>query len=117
MAVWPGTLPVIPLVAGYKESPPDVLIRTQMDAGPARVRPRYTAGVRPIIGEIVCTPTQVATLDTFYVTTLLQGSLPFDWISGRTGATVAYRFVKPPTYQPDGSKELWLVKLELEMMP
>ena len=117
MAAWPGTLPVIPLVEDFSESPPDVLIRTQMDAGPARVRPRYTAGVRPIMGKIRCTKTQVATLDTFYVTTLVFGSLPFDWISGRTGATVSYRFTKPPQYKPEGTKDLWTVTLELEVMP
>jgi len=116
MAVWPVTLPTIPLVAGYSESPPDTLIRTQMDAGPARVRPRYTGGVRPIMAAISCTKAQVEVLDVFYVTTLQQGSQPFDWVSGRTGVTQSFRFTKPPVYKPE-HQERWTVTLELEVMP
>jgi hypothetical protein len=116
MAVWPGSLPVIPLVDGYRENLPDVLIRTQMDAGPVRVRPRYTAGVRPIQGKISCDKTQLATLDTFFITTLAYGSLPFDWINARTGATFSFRFVKPPIYIPE-HKDRWTVSLDLEILP
>jgi hypothetical protein len=116
MAVWPVTLPDIPLVEGFSESAPDVTIRTQMDAGPARVRPRYTAGVRPVVGKISCTKAQVETLDVFHVTTLMNGSLPFDWAHPRTGVTKAFRFVKAPKYMPD-HKDSWVVSLELEILP
>jgi len=116
MAVWPNTLPAIPLVEGFKEAAPDTSIRTQMDTGPARIRPRYTAGVRPIAGKISCDKTQVATVDTFYLTTLLQGSQSFDWAHPRTGVTVSFRFTKPPTYEP-AHKDRWTVTLDLEIMP
>ncbi len=45
MATWPATLPA-PALSSLRETPPDNLIRTQMDKGPAKVRRRTTANVR-----------------------------------------------------------------------
>ncbi|HZJ62351.1 MAG TPA: hypothetical protein VFD36_02440 [Kofleriaceae bacterium] len=118
MAVWPASLPEIPLVAGFSESPPNTLIRTQMDAGPARVRPRYTGGPRPMKAAISCTAAQVETFDVFLLTTLLQGSQKFDWVHPRTGIAKTFRFVIPPdpTYVPE-HKDRWTVSFQLEVMP
>lgn len=116
MAIWPASLPQVLTVESYREQPPDVVLRTQMDAGPDKVRRRFTAGIRPVQGQIWCTKTQVATLDAFYVTTLLGGSLPFDWQNSRTLTAASLRFRKPPTYEPD-HKDLYRVGLELEILP
>lgn len=116
MPTWPGSLPDIPLVEQFQEQPPNLLLRTEMDAGPAKVRRRATAGVRPMRGLISCTKAQVATLDTFYVTTCVGGSLAFDWTHPRTGAAVSFRFRNPPMYVPDYA-ESWRVSLDLEAMP
>ncbi len=37
-----------PLAANYQETPPDNLVRTPMDVGPAKLRRRTTANVRQL---------------------------------------------------------------------
>lgn len=44
MPTWPATLPA-PMVAGYALNPVDMTARTEMEAGPARVRRRSSARV------------------------------------------------------------------------
>lgn len=114
---WPASLPSALLVRGYSESLPDVTLRTQMDAGPAKVRRRFTAGVRPVSGRQVMTAAQVAALRTFYETTLLGGSLRFSWREPRAGdATVEFRFTEPPQWS-GMEPGLFDVSLSLEIMP
>src|SRR5437870_11881029 len=96
MAVWPASLPQTVFADGYKEEFPMNALRTQMDAGPPKMRRRYTAAFRPFTGTEIFTTAQVATLDTFFVTTLQGGALAFDWSHPRTGAAASVRFTKPP---------------------
>lgn len=117
-ANWPATLPDDVLVDGYDESPPETVVRTEMDAGPAKIRRRFTAGVRPLKVTLDrMTRTQVAALDELYVDTLEGGALPFDWTHPRTLGDVTFRFTRPPRYRPIGSGALWNAELELEVMP
>lgn len=116
MPTWPGTLPPRLLVSNYQEQPPDIVLRTEMDVGPPKLRRRTTAGIRPVIGRIFCTKAQVATLDTFYVTTCASGSLSFDWTHPRTGAAATYLFRKPPSWKPEHG-DGWWVDLQLDMLP
>lgn len=113
---WPAALPQTLEVQGYSEQPPDVTLRTQMDAGPPKLRRRYTAGIRPIKGKMLLSPrTLVVTLDDFYNDSLLGGSLSFDWAHPRTGQTAVCRFASRPTYTPLGP-EAWMVELDLEIL-
>ena len=41
MIAWPETLP-LPTVEGYGIQPGDAILRTEMEAGPARQRRRFT---------------------------------------------------------------------------
>jgi len=112
---WPGTLPQTPTTGGYEEAPPDLTIRTEMDAGQAKRRRRFTAGPREFSVSFVLTKAQVATLDTFYVTTLKGGSLSFDWFHPRTGAAGEFAFVGRPNYrESDGG---WEAGMKLEQLP
>lgn len=116
MASWPGTLPQSPLLESYQETAPNGLLRTQMEAGPAKVRRRFTAAPRPFKFRVDLTTAQVGTLDAFFLTTCAMGALAFDWLHPRTGASVSYRFVSPPAYTPaDG--DVWKADLDLEIMP
>ncbi len=115
MATWPGSLPALPLLRGWQETAPDTIIRSTVDNGPAKLRQRFTAGVRPFQFGLLLTAAQVATLDTFYVTTLAGGSLPFDWTNARTGGAVSYRFVSPPAYT--SHDQFYHAALSLEVMP
>lgn len=116
MANWPATLPQQVLLDGHSEGVPDTAIRTQMDAGPAKLRQRTTTAVRPIAAALLLTSAQVTTLDTFYVSTLSGGTLDFDWEHPRTKAAATFRFTAPPTYVPLGNG-IWRTALALELMP
>lgn len=115
MATWPATLPA-PIINSLKESPPDNTIRSQMDKGPAKVRRRTTANVRPLSFTLRLTPAQVATLDTFYNTTTFSGADEFDYTHPRTSAAVTARFVNPPEYS-ELEGVLYNCSISLEIMP
>lgn len=116
-AVWPVSLPQRPLAQGFSERAPETVIRTPMEAGPPKVRRRFTAGVRQFGLQVRLTPDQVDTLDGFFETTLQGGALPFDWTQPRTGAAVTYRFAEPPSYAPMPGGQLWTSTLRLEVLP
>ena len=115
MAIWPSGLPQRPLAEGFTESAVPSVVRTDMDVGPAKMRRRYTAEVRVYSMGLLLTTAQVATLETFYVTTL--GCVePFDWIDHRTNAAASYRFRSPPSYSEAGPG-YWRATLDLEVLP
>lgn len=118
---WPSTLPQKPLLSGLAEQTPNTAIRTSMETGPAKVRRRYTAGVRKFPVSFVLTAAQVATMDTFLQETIMSGALPFDWLHPRTGAAVSFRVIPESadtlnTFTPLGAG-LWQTSLNLEVMP
>ena len=115
--LWPASLPQLVAVDGYQESPPDTVLRTKMDAGPDKLRRRFTAGIRPLTVQLDLDAAQVETLDGFHVTTTAGGSLRFDWVDPRNQTTAEMRFVRPPVYRPAGSDAAWKAFLELEIMP
>lgn len=115
MPAWPGVLPRVPLL-GTVETAPDLVVRTQMDAGPAKLRRRFTAGVRTFDAEFLLSEAQVAALDDFYVTATAGGSVRFDHVHPRTDATVEMRFTAPPAYEQI-TPSRWRARLKLEVMP
>jgi len=122
-AVWPTSLPQRFLQdPGAIEQPPDVVLETQMDAGPPKARRRYTAGFRLVSGTIDLTHAQRATLDTFYVDTLQGGALPFDWIHPLTSQPATFRFLPQPNGLRYRQKEpdvvdLIVADLQLRILP
>lgn len=116
MAVWPTSLPTRPDQSSYQETVPNTVIRTAMDAGPPKMRQRYTAGIRPFSMSFLLTATQVATLDAFFVTTLSGGSLSFTWVHPRTNNAATFRFVEPPQYSAV-SGALYRVIAQMEILP
>ncbi len=114
---WPASLPQRVAVDGYGEGPPDTTVRSRMDAGPAKVRRRFTAGVRPLSLQLDLDGAQVETLDGFFEATLLGGALAFDWVHPRTQAAATLRFVRPPAYRPLASDAAWQAVLQLEILP
>jgi len=104
-------------VEGLSEQAPNTLIRSQMEAGPAKVRRRFTAGARLIECQVRLTPAQVDLLDTFFDATIAGGALPFDWKHPGDGTAVTFRFVEPPGYTPVARGTLWHASLRLEILP
>jgi hypothetical protein len=98
MINWPEILPPLTRLEGYVETPPKNVLRTQMDAGPAKLRRRFTAGVRPVQGRLLLDRDEIEFLDSFYQNDLAAGSLPFASLHPRTGLAASFRFVEPPAY-------------------
>ena len=80
MIIWPSCLPQYLNMDSYGEAAGDMQLRSGMDAGPDKVRRRFTAAVRPLQGEIIVTQEQFAFFKTWYNDTLLGGTLRFGWI-------------------------------------
>jgi hypothetical protein len=110
---WPDTLPQMWLQEGYQETLPETAIRSQMDAGPAKVRRRFTAQVTPFKAKMTMTAAQKGYLETYYKTTTAGGSLSFTF--PHDGSDVL-RFVKPPVFT-DKSGGNYGVDFELEKLP
>jgi len=110
---WPDTLPQSWSQDGYQETLPNVVQRTEMDAGPAKTRRRFTCQVTPIKGKMVLTTAQKGYIETFYNTTTAGGSLSFTF--PHDGADVL-RFVSPPVITPFAAID-WEAAFELEKLP
>lgn len=113
--VWPTTLPVELLMRGYNQTAADVTLRSSVDAGPAKIRRRFTAGVQPITGNLILSGTELGYLRTFFDTTLLGGSLRFTWREPVTLVSKEFRFTAPLKWTCDNG--YYDVSLELEMLP
>ena len=112
MASWPASIPAH-LINTFTETPPDNVIRSNMDRGIPKLRKRSTANVRPISFSMILTPAQVVTLDAFYAA---NAALEFDYTHPRTRAAVKARFTAPPDLS-DLNVRNYNCDVELEIMP
>lgn len=115
MATWPAVLYGRILKGSFTETPPQNVLRTKMDTGPAKLRRRSTAAIRSISFTLFLSKALVATFDTFYVTTIQSGSIKFDMYHPRTYVQGEYRFVNQPQYS--ASTEGYDVHISLELLP
>jgi len=113
MPAFPASLPSRP--QSYNEDFPENTIRTNMDTGPAKVRKRQSAGTRPFICSYILDSTEVATLDTFFVTTVESGALSFTMDNPRTGSNETFRMSEPP--KVSGSGPLFNASIRIEKLP
>lgn len=88
--VWPPGLPQAPQ-KGYSEEGGVLLLRTSMDAGPAKMR---RIGKKPGMLNLtfIMTTTQVATLESFVENTI-KGTARFGFTHPRTGVVIEARIV------------------------
>ncbi len=118
MADWPSTVPG-PIADTVEYVPQPNVIRTEMAAGVAKVRRRYTAIAEDVGFTLWLTTEQWQALQAFVVDTL-KDVLPFNWPDFRkppgAGNVRAYRFRERPTarYLGEGT---WEVRVALEMLP
>lgn len=105
MATWPTQLP-IPLIAGYALAPETSFVRTDMDAGPARHRRRFTAAPTSIQLSFLMTQAQFAIFEAWYSLRISDGA---DWFdapmdNGQGVTTQECRFVEAWQSRPVGGK-------------
>lgn len=115
MTTWPATLPA-PLLSGYQEGQANNLLRTEMEVGPAKVRRRTQANVRPISFSLILDDAELEDLLEFYNTMTQCGALPFDFTDVRTSDTLSCRFNSTLPFQPLGGG-LYSVNISLEVLP
>lgn len=117
MQQWPSTLPRYPLL-GTKGSFRNTTLATAMDVGPAKVRRRAIAAVRPRSMEWVLSTAQLLVLRRFYEETLAGGVLSFSATDPVTDAMVTLRFKpgSPPQEEQIGPDD-YRVTAELEELP
>ena len=96
MSVWPIALQQKLNRAGFQKNYGDTRVATEMDVGPDKVRSRYTRGVDSYECEVWLDMSEVATFETFYKTTLGNGTLPFEFPDPITQVVTEFRF-KPKT--------------------
>lgn len=113
---WHVDLPQKLFMAGYAGTFPGVVIKSEMDAGPAKVRRRFTAGVEPVQGTMILTPAQLVTFTTFFNTTLLGGALRFSWTTPPVHSVACeMRFTETPTFTK--IEDNFEISLSLEILP
>lgn len=113
--VWPATLPQKFLVRNYAEGGKDNLVRSENEIGPAKVRRRASAAVRPVSGAIIVDDTQLATLRSFIADTIGDGALAFTFPAQSEAGTWLVRFREPIEIVPIGVQ--WEIAIELEILP
>lgn len=102
MAVaWPGGVPYC--FDGWSETEADTVIRTETEAGPMKMRRRYTGVVSQIQASCVLTLAQYRAFRTWLRTDVQQGSLPFILPDPTDNNTPReFRFLEPPRVSSAG---------------
>lgn len=91
-AAWPTGVPECFTLETFGSGIGNGLLRTDSDMGPPKVRRRFTAVTRPLIGTVVMSYDQLATLENFIAEELGGGSLPFTFSSQRDPNDVLVMF-------------------------
>lgn len=85
------------------------------------MRRRFTAASRFFSVPIVLDGQQRQDFDTFYITTLKEGVLSFDWEDPVTDVTVSFRFRSPPEFElvtgGTTTTRIWRGVIALEILP
>ena len=75
--VWPTDLPQKLLSDGYSYGFADGRLKTAMDAGPPKMRRRFSSAVRPVAGQFYGSEDDMARLERFWAEDTAGGALPF----------------------------------------
>jgi len=88
MILWPHVLPQYLMMDGYGEAASQQQLRSGMDAGPDKVRRRFTAASRPLRGKILVNQAQFSFFKNWYDNVLLGGTLRFGWVEPWSNDTI-----------------------------
>jgi len=123
MPAYPATLPQYPVDGGFNDERQQAFIKSQMDSGAPKKRKVFTAAIRNWQWTTILNGTQRATFDTFYITTINEGTDQFTIPDPVDGETVTVRFTKSPSWsviQGSGdtiSNRYWRATFNLEILP
>ena len=105
MDTWPVSLQQKLNADSFEKIYGENRVSTDMDVGPAKTRARFTRPVDIFNCEVWLDITEVTTFETFYRTTLGNGTLPFTFTDPLTNATGTFRFApgSTPSIRPIGN--------------
>ena len=123
MPVWPAELPTAPQF-GWSEAPGDGRVRTQTDAGPAKVRRRFSSTPSVFSVQFVMTQAQATRLLQFYENASDAspagtggGALSITGLPHpRDDSSATFRFLAPPVIT-QASTTVFRASLRLELLP
>lgn len=110
---WPQSLPQVLILDGLNAEKQNSVVRTEMDAGPAKQRRRYTISQKDFNGSIVVTESQRKILEDWY-DNVIGGVLRFVMKDPQTLLPAEFRFKKH--YKEDSLDGNWRITMELEKM-
>ena len=115
MIAWPATLP-LPTVEGYGIWPGEAILRTEMDAGPARQRRRFTHVPSRVSVRWIMRRDQFALFEAWYRWQAKEGGAWFEiaLLGGLGLLTQEARFTRQFQAQLLGGT-LWEIRSELEI--
>lgn len=94
-----------------------MLLETPMDAGPPKVRRRFTAAPTPLTGSMTVDVAQLAIFQTFIRDTLLGGAVPFDWVRPSTSDACVMQFKKKGVQYSHIEADNALIRMQLNILP
>ena len=112
---WPVSLPQVMRLDGLSGKKKSNVIRTTMDAGPAKARRRYSVTTKTFEGSVILNGTQRAILESWHDNTLGNGALRFTMKDPQTLKVCEFRFTDDYTEDQSGDG-LWIINLPLEKM-
>ena len=92
MDAWPVSLQQKLETAGFQKSYGNTRVSSDMAVGPAKVRSRFTDAIDMYSCQITLDFSEVSTFETFYKTTLNNGTLPFTFTDPFTEVSETFRF-------------------------
>ena len=91
-AAWPSTIPQGPIYGGFTEVRQRNVASFSPDVGPPKMRRRSTAVGVNTQATFQFSDTDLATFNTFFETTLVDGTLPFTWTHPVTAVSYTWMF-------------------------
>jgi len=111
---YPDLLPSGLLADGFSKKPQSNVIRTAMDAGPKKVRRRYTARTVNYSGKQIFDEAELMVFEQFYHTVLADGVYRFYFTDPASGETAEFRFLEE--YTVNAVEGLYEVQMSLERL-
>lgn len=90
-SAWPSDIPQCPVLGMTEQRQPNIA-GFQPEVGPPKMRRRSSAVVTVTAVTYRMNVAQLASFNTFYTTTLADGSLPFTWKHPYTGVVYNWMF-------------------------
>lgn len=112
MVTWPSSLPDCP--NDWSEGDRPIVLRSEVDVGPGKVRRRMTRATTLAQAEFRLTTPEWQTLREFFRIECQSGAGAFDWPHPITKEVASWRFREPPATTVLDPIGIFSVRLALE---